>query len=117
MATRAESSARAKQRSAKGKLMRKATSSPLTRKQQREMNALRRLPNASIDTTHVPEVTDWSGARRGLFYRPLKQQLTLRLDADVVEWFKTHEGGNAGYQTRINQALREYVKRQKRRIA
>jgi len=53
-----------------------------------------------------------SGAKRGLFYRPVKQQLTLRLDADVVAWFKRHTTSNEGYQTRINRALREYVQGQ-----
>jgi len=33
-------------------------------------------------------VKDWSGAVRGILYKPLKQQLTLRLDADLVAWFK-----------------------------
>lgn len=41
-----------------------------------------------------------------MLYRPVKQQLSLRLDADVVAWFK--DAGD-GYQTRINRALREYV--------
>jgi uncharacterized protein (DUF4415 family) len=58
---------------------------------------------------------DWSGAKRGLFYRPVKQQLTLRLDADVVAWFKKHTTADEGYQTRINRALREYVEGQERR--
>jgi hypothetical protein len=34
------------------------------------------LPDDAIDTTDAPEVLDWSGAKRGLFYRPVKQQLT-----------------------------------------
>jgi hypothetical protein len=37
-----------------------------------------------------------AGAKRGLFYRPVKQQLTLRLDADVVAWFKRHATSNEG---------------------
>jgi uncharacterized protein (DUF4415 family) len=47
-----------------------------------------------------------------IFYRPVKQQLTLRLDADVVAWFKSHTTSSEGYQTRINRALREYVQGQ-----
>jgi uncharacterized protein (DUF4415 family) len=97
----------------KEKLMKKATSSALARRQKRELNALRRLPDEVIDTTQVPEVTDWAGARRGLFYRPVKKQLTLRLDADVVEWFKARKTGGVGYQTRINQALQEFVKQRR----
>jgi uncharacterized protein (DUF4415 family) len=38
----------------------------------------------------------------------VKQQLTLRLDADVVDWFKQQ---GAGYQTQINAVLRKHVER------
>jgi len=40
----------------------------------------------------------------GEFYKPMKQQLTLRIDADVVAWFKSQ---GKGYQTRINELLRK----------
>jgi uncharacterized protein (DUF4415 family) len=87
----------------------------LTRVQVAELNALADLPDDAIDTSDAPEVLDWSGARRGLFYRPVKQQLTLRLDADVVSWFRMHATSKEGYQTRINRALREYVQGQAKR--
>ena len=64
------------------------------------------MPEDAIDTREMPEVRDWSGAERGRFYRPLKRQITLRLDADVVDFF---ERGGKGYQTRINEALRVWV--------
>lgn len=70
------------------------------------MRRLAEQPEKSIDTSEIPEVADWSGAERGRFYRPVKQQITLRIDADLIAWFKTQ--GNK-YQTRINAALREYV--------
>ena len=89
--------------------MRKASSSRLTRKQRSELEALAALPDDRIDTGDMPEIRDWSGARRGLFYRPVKQQLTLRLDADLVAWFKNHARGGRGYQTDITSALREYI--------
>jgi uncharacterized protein (DUF4415 family) len=54
----------------------------------------------------APEIAVWDGAERGRFYRPLKQQITLRLDKDIIQWFKAQ---GARYQTRINDALREYV--------
>ena len=50
-----------------------------------------------------------------MFYRPLKQQLTLRLDADVIAWFKDHAPKGQGYQTNINRALREHVQRRARK--
>jgi len=82
----------------------------LTPEQLAELKSLTALPDDAIDTSDAPEVLDWSGAKRGLFYRPVKQQLTLRLDADVVAWFKAHTTSAEGYQTRINRALREYVR-------
>jgi len=87
----------------------------LKRQQLVELKSLADLPDDAIDTADAPELLDWSGAKRGLFYRPVKQQLTLRLDADVVAWFKKHTAADEGYQTRINRALREYVQGQARR--
>ncbi len=92
--------------------MKKGTSKRMTPDQRAELKALAALPDRAIDTSDAPELLDWSGAKRGLFYRPVKQQLTLRLDADVVAWFKSHTRSNEGYQTRINRALREYVQGQ-----
>ena len=86
-------------------------SSRLTDVQKEELKALEALPEDQINTTDVPELLDWSDARRGVFYRPVKQQITLRLDADVVAWFKAHAPGGRGYQTDINRALREHVQR------
>ena len=91
--------------------MKKRSSRRSRRGASAELKALARLPDEAIDTSDAPELPDWSGAKRGLFYRPVKQQLTLRLDADVVAWFKQHVRSTEGYQTRINRALREYVAR------
>jgi uncharacterized protein (DUF4415 family) len=43
----------------------------------------------------------------GVLYRPVKKPVTLRLDADVIAWFKK---SGRGYQTRINRALRKLMK-------
>jgi len=83
--------------------------SDLTPAQRAELEALAALPEDQIDTRDIPEQRDWRGARRGLFYRPVKQQITLRLDADLIAWFKDRAPHGEGYQTRINSALREYV--------
>jgi len=79
----------------------------LTAQQIKELEALAAMPDDQIDTSDIPEVTDWPGARRGVFYRPIKEQVTLRLDADLLHHFRSQ---GEGYQTRINAALREYVK-------
>jgi uncharacterized protein (DUF4415 family) len=92
--------------------MKRGISKRLTLDQRAELKSLAALRDDAIDTSDAPELLDWSGAKRGLFYRPVKQQLTLRLDADVVAWFKSQTTSNEGYQTRINRALREYVQGQ-----
>ena len=89
--------------------MKKGNSSSLTAAQQAELDALSALPDDQINARDVPEQRDRSGARRGLFFRPIKKQLTLRLDADLIDWFKTRAPNGEGYQTHINNALREYV--------
>ena len=78
---------------------------------QAQVAALEALPDDQIDTTDAPEILDWSDARRGVFYRPVKKQITLRLDADIIAWFKARAPNGRGYQTDINGALREHVHR------
>ena len=94
--------------------MKKVSSRRLKAKQQAELQALAARPESAIDTRDIPEVRDWSGAKRGVFYRPVKQQLTLRIDADVVAWFKARAPKGEGYQTDMNRALRDYAQRQGR---
>ena len=91
--------------------MKKGTSEKLTKEQKADLAALEAVQDDRIDTSDIPELTDWNEARRGLFYRPIKQQITLRLDADVVDWFKRNAPGGRGYQTEINRALRRHVQR------
>jgi uncharacterized protein (DUF4415 family) len=75
----------------------------LTKTQARDLEALRKMKDEDIDLSVIPEITDWSNAVVGKFYRPLKQSLTIRLDADVIAWLKSQ---GTGYQTRINSLLR-----------
>ena len=95
--------------------MKKATSKELTKEQKAEIEALAVLPDKEIDTSDIPEILDWSGARRGLLYRPVKRQITLRLDADVVAWFRANAPNGRGYQTEMNRVLREHAKGGSRR--
>ncbi len=76
---------------------------PLTPEQIEDIRRLAELPDDQIDTSDIPEVTDWTNAVRGKYYRPVKQQITARLDADVLAWLKA---GGEGYQTRMNAILR-----------
>jgi uncharacterized protein (DUF4415 family) len=88
--------------------MKRGFREPLTRGLQAELDALAAMPDREIDTTELPAITDWSNAVRGPFYRPIKRPLSLRVDADIIEWFQQQ---GQGYQTRMNFALREYVER------
>lgn len=68
--------------------------------------------DGDIDTSDIAEVEDWSASVAGKFYRPIKQQVTLRIDADVLAWFK-QKGGK--YQTELNKVLRAHMVRGKKR--
>lgn len=94
--------------------MKKVTSPKLTPELLAQSKRIAAMRDEDIDLTDMPEKLDWTNAERGKFYRPVKQQLTLRLDADVVHWFKTHARGG-GYQTRINQALRRFIEEEARK--
>ncbi|MFY9972570.1 MAG: BrnA antitoxin family protein [Roseiarcus sp.] len=50
---------------------------------------------------------EWGAARR--FFSSRQAADHPRLDADLIDWFKRHRKPDKGYQTTINQALREYV--------
>jgi len=78
-----------------------------TRKLAREIKALVQQRDEQINTSDIPEVTDWSRAVVGKFYRPIKEPVTIRLDADVVAWLKAK---GPRYQTRINAILRSAMK-------
>jgi uncharacterized protein (DUF4415 family) len=88
--------------------MKKVNSKALTSAHQRIAQKLAAMRDEDIHLFDVPEQLNWKGAKRGVFYKPIKQQLTLRLDADVVDWFKRQ---GAGYQTEINAVLRKHVGR------
>ena len=72
----------------------------------KELKALSAMSDKDIDTSDIPEIKNWEDAVVGRFYRPIKRRLTIRLDADVIEWFKNN---NDHYQTAINNALREFI--------
>jgi len=75
----------------------------LSKEQKRDIAALAAIRDEDIDLTDMPEVVDWSKAEMGKFYRPPKKAVTMRSDADVLEWLK---GYGRGYQTRVNFLLR-----------
>ena len=68
----------------------------------------------SKNAEEIPEVVyDPVRAKRGALtpLAPTKDRITIRLDKDILSWFKrrVHEQGGGNYQTLINNALREYI--------
>ncbi|GFO53011.1 hypothetical protein GMSM_00180 [Geomonas sp. Red276] len=81
----------------------------LSEEQVKEIAELAAMTDEEIDYSDIPPGGDWEGAVVGKFYRPIKQAVTIRLDADVVDWLKR---GGKGYQTRVNKLLRTAMERQ-----
>ncbi len=77
----------------------------LTLKDLKEIKDLKDLPDDQIDFTDSPELNESQLFRwkREIHFRPIKKQVTTRLDADVLSWLKI---GGKGYQTRMNKILR-----------
>lgn len=76
------------------------------RKKAKVLEKLKAKPDDEIDLSDIPEITEemWKTAVRGKFYRPVKEQVTVRIDADVLAWLKQR---GKGYQTRLNEILRD----------
>ena len=59
---------------------------------------------------------DFSKGKRGAVVSPArgKSRITIRLDDEILNWFRreVHKAGGGNYQTLINDALREYIKKQ-----
>lgn len=79
-------------------------------RQRIELERLAAMPDEEIDFSDIPPITDeqWATRRSLRNFRPIKQRVTIRLDADVLDWFKEEAGGRR-YQTGINKALRRYM--------
>ena len=79
---------------------------------------LEALRDEDIDLSDIPEITDeqWATAFRTGLHRPIKTPVTIRLDADVVGWFKEH-AGDKPYQSEINRVLRQHVAKAEKKRA
>ena len=68
-----------------------------------------RLREADIDYSDIPPLDKTFLKKATAPWPPVKRQLTIRLDADVLDWLKGH---GRGYQTRINRILRVVMESQ-----
>ena len=100
--------------------------SKLTKVQEKQIKALENMPDSEIDTSDIPEVTNWDNAVASKFYRPIKKRLdkdrkltsiTLRMPVDVVDDLKRLAPllGFSGYQALlkayVGQGLREDIEK------
>ena len=81
----------------------------LTNEQKAMLEALDNMSDEEIDYSDIPPITDWSGFRMGLFYRPKWKDITLILDEYITDWF---EGGESLGEA-VNKALSSEVYRMK----
>lgn len=73
----------------------------------KRLESLASLSDAAIDTSDIPEWTEKEFAQAVPFhalYKPRKEQITARIDADVLAWLKSF---GKGYQTLMNELLRK----------
>lgn len=83
---------------------------PLTSAQETELAALQNVDDSAIKLDEIPELDDsfWQNAVRNPYYKPTKTSTTMRLDSDVLAWFKQQ---GKGWQTRMNAVLRQEMMR------
>jgi uncharacterized protein (DUF4415 family) len=84
---------------------------PTTQKSQTDWDRVDAMSDEEIDLSDCPEITPEQFAkavvqRGGLQSPKNKEQVTLRIDSDVLEWFRLQ---GRGYQTQINSLLRAYM--------
>ena len=82
----------------------------MTKSSRTDWSRLARQDDKDIDTSDIPEL-DQDFFRQAELRVPAKQTVTIRLDSDVLAWFKEQ---GSGYQTRINQLLRQSMQAQQR---
>jgi len=78
---------------------------PLTPAQKKHLDDLATIPDSQINCSDIPELTaaQLEKMQPAAFYRPIKKQITARVDADVLAWLKSQ---GKGYQSRMNAILR-----------
>jgi uncharacterized protein (DUF4415 family) len=83
--------------------------SRISGERKRELAELAKRPDSEIDFSDIPELTEefWKNAIPNPFYKPVKKQVTLRIDADILAWLR--QQGHEGYQSRLNAVLRQVM--------
>lgn len=79
---------------------------PITEERKEELEKLAKMPDSEIEYSDIPPLGEdfFKRAKVGVFYRPIKAPITIRIDKDVLDWLRSK---GADYQTRANQILRQ----------
>ena len=75
----------------------------------KRLEELQNIPDAEIDTSDIPELDNHFWAKAKMVTPITKQAVSIRLDSDILDWFKKQ---GKGYQSTINKVLRTYVNHQ-----
>jgi uncharacterized protein (DUF4415 family) len=97
--------------------MKTEISSKLSPEQHARLERLAALPDEAIDTSDIPEVRVWTGAKRGLFYASPGDKVAIGVDADVVAWFRSHSPTVEEFEMRINRVLSEHISNESRKAS
>jgi uncharacterized protein (DUF4415 family) len=91
--------------------------SPMTPARKRRLAQLAKRPDSEIDFSDIPPAKEsfWKNAVRNPFYRPVKQQLTVRLDAHVVAWLR-QQGEGLPDQAKLGAAGSDAGRHQEKRL-
>ena len=77
----------------------------MSKKLETDWKRLKSMSDEDIDFSDIPEL-DESFFKEAQWKPPVKKSVTIRLDSDVLDWFRAQ---GPGYQTRINHLLRRYM--------
>ncbi len=91
--------------------------SPMDEDTKARLAALAELPDSEINTTDIKEWSDEDFSKAVPFhsvYKPRKEQITTRIDADILIWLKSH---GKGYQTLLNDLLRKEMIEECKKLA
>ncbi len=83
----------------------------LTEEQKRQLEALDEIPDDQIDFSDIPPITDWSGFKMGLFYRPTWKEFSLKLDEQSLNYLENVLTDGQSLDEAVNKALRAQMYR------
>lgn len=91
--------------------MKRENSNPLNEEQMARLERLSALPDDEIDTGDIPEVRDWTGARRGLFYSRATpaDRVAVGVKSEVLDWFERNAEPGDDVEECINHVLSAHI--------